>query len=122
MIFIHCSCPTHYSVMYGRNIIHLRYFHTEALPPPLPFRLKVYRRKNQSFAFLFLPSLNNQIAFSMKRGQTNRRIPSNNKNKQEAHVTHRSPEKQFQSINTFAHSIDYAITLRENNYYLVFEN
>ena len=65
------------------------------------------------FCISFLLSLNTQIACSTKRGQKNRRIPSNNKNKQEAHGPHRSPEKQFQSINTFAQSIDYAITLRE---------
>ena len=35
---------------------------------------------------------------------------------------HCSPEQQFQSINTFAQSNDYAITLREKNHYLLFEN
>ena len=40
----------------------------------------------------------------------------------EAHGPHRSPEKQFQSMNTFAQSNDFAITLRENNHYLLFED
>ena len=35
-------------------------------------------------------------------------VPSN---KQEAHGPHHSPEKQFQSINTFMQSYDYTITL-----------
>ena len=34
-------------------------------------------------------------------------------NKQKAHGPYRSPEKQAHSINTFAQSNDYAITLRE---------
>ena len=32
---------------------------------------------------------------------------------QDAHGPHHSPEKQFQSINTFAQSNDYVIILRE---------
>ena len=58
----------------------------------------------------------------MKRGQTDTRISSNNKNKQEAHGPYRSPEKQMKSINTFAQSNDYAITLREKKSLSPFEN
>ena len=31
--------------------------------------------------------------------------------KQEAHGPHCSPEKQFKSINTYAHNFDYSITI-----------
>ena len=40
--------------------------------------------------------------------------------KQEAHGPHRSPEKQFQSINIFVQSNDYAIALREKKIIITF--
>ena len=44
--------------------------------------------------------------------------------KKEAYGPHRSPDKQFQSINTILQSHDYTITLikRKKNYNLLFEN
>ena len=47
---------THNSVW--KNIKHLRYFHTEALPPPLPLCHKLCRRINESFA---LPAYHHSI-------------------------------------------------------------
>ena len=40
-------------------------------------------------------------------------------NEQEAHGPHRSPEKQFQPINTLAQSKEYAITLEKKPHYLL---
>ena len=88
-------------IQYEQNIKHLRYFHIEALPPPLPFRHKLCQR-----SISFLPSLNTQIACSMKRGQTKRRIPSNHKNKHETHGPDCAPKKKFQSIYT-KHNLKY---------------
>ena len=45
MISLHCASPLF-------NMDKIRYFHTEALHPHLPFLHKLCRRRNQSFAFL----------------------------------------------------------------------
>ena len=44
----------------------------------------------------------------------------NHKLKQEAHGPYPSPEKRFQSINTFAQSFDYAITLTKKKIIISF--
>lgn len=44
------------------------------------------------------------------------------KKNQNTRWSHRSLEKQFQSMKKIAQSKSYAISLRENNYYLLFEN
>ena len=53
-------------------------------------------KEKSNVCISFLPSLNTQFACSMKRGQTNRRVPSNDRNKQEAHGHHHSPEKTLE--------------------------
>ena len=52
-----------------------------------------------------------------------RMVLEGRKNKQNVHGPHRSPEKQFQSINTFPQSYYFSMTLtKRENKFLLFEN
>ena len=91
MIVLHCAFPLFSidKISYILDISTLKHY-------PLPFRFVTSYAKGEIkvlFCISFLPSLNTQIACSVKRGQTNRRIPFTNKNEQEAHCQRGSPEK-----------------------------
>ena len=92
MIFLNCAYHLFNidKISYILDISTLKHY-------PLTFRVVTHYAEGE---IKVLPSLKTQIACSMNRGQTNRQISSNNKNKQEVHGLHRSPETQFQSINT----------------------
>ena len=96
MIFLHYAYP----LLSMEKISNILDISTLKQYPSPSVSSQAMPKKKSKFCISFFPSPNTQIAYFMKRDQTNRRIPSNNNIKQGDYGLHRSPEKQFQSINT----------------------